>query len=68
MRFIFIFISILGILLWINITVTEFINAKLNPYATNTEEDEKFQSKKAKFKIALLILTSLTISAIIVLF
>ena len=65
MLFILSFISILCFLLWVNMILTEFINARLNPYATNTEEEEKFQTKKAKFKLALLIIMSITISSIL---
>ena len=65
MLFVLSFISILCFLLWVNMLLTEFINARLNPYATNAEEDEKFQTKKAKFKLALLIIMSITISSIL---
>lgn len=57
----FIYLSaILFTLLWVNLLLVDFINIKLYPFSTNQDEEKKLQEKRAKLKIYLIIIMSIS--------
>ena len=65
MKFILLVISLISFLLYLNIIITDFINLKLNPYTEDTENEKKIQQQRAKIKIALIIIMSLSFSGVL---
>lgn len=52
----FLIVAIFCSLMWINIVITENINAKINPYLTDNGEED---NKRAKIKIYLIVIIAI---------